>query len=59
MVNSTTNTSEDITKNDKKLKDVVSFKYLGETLSTDGTSTSEVRIRIVLATAAIARLSSL
>lgn len=33
MVNSTTNTSADITMNGEKLEEVTSFKYLGATLS--------------------------
>ena len=59
MVNSKTNTSVDITMNGEKLKEATSFKYLGATMSKDGTSTAEVRIRIALATAAMARLSRL
>ena len=33
------------------------FKYLGATLSKDGTSTTEIRTRIAAATAAMARLT--
>ena len=40
----------------KTLKEVTSFKYLGATLSKDGTGTAEIRIRIATATAAMARL---
>ena len=36
------NTSANITMNSKKLVEVTSFKYLGATLSKDGTSTTEV-----------------
>ncbi|KAH3804941.1 hypothetical protein DPMN_133234 [Dreissena polymorpha] len=42
--------------NGEKLDEVTSFKYLGATLSRDGTSTAEVRLRIATANAAIARL---
>ncbi|XP_052232178.1 uncharacterized protein LOC127845354 [Dreissena polymorpha] len=59
LANSTTNTSADITMNGKKLEEVTSFKYMGATISKDGTSTAEVRIRIAMATEAIARLSRL
>ncbi|KAH3873252.1 hypothetical protein DPMN_036482 [Dreissena polymorpha] len=53
------NTSADINMNDKKLENVSSFMYLGATLSTDGTNTASVRIRIVKATTEMARLSRL
>ncbi|KAH3726200.1 hypothetical protein DPMN_052057 [Dreissena polymorpha] len=53
MMNSTT--SADITMNDGKLE-VNSFESLGATLSKH-TNISEVRIRIAMATAAMARLS--
>jgi exonuclease III len=59
MVNSTNDTSADITMNGEKLEEVSKFKYLGATLSKDGTSTAEVRIRIATATSAMARLSRL
>ncbi|KAH3710421.1 hypothetical protein DPMN_069902 [Dreissena polymorpha] len=57
MVNSTTNTSADITMNSEKLEEVTSLKYLGTIVSMDGTSTAEVRIRIAMVTAAMARLT--
>ena len=59
MVISTTDTSADITIIGEKLEEVTSFKYLGATLSKDGTSTTEVRISIAMATASIARLRTL
>ena len=43
--------------NGESLQEVTSFKYLGATLSKDGTCTAEIRIRIATATAAMARLS--
>ena len=54
MVNSTTNTSTNITMNGEKLEEVASFKYLGATLSKDFTSTADVRISIFMANAAMA-----
>ena len=57
MVNSTTNISANITMNGDPLEEVTSFKYLGATLSKDGTCTAEIRIRINSATAAMARLN--
>jgi len=59
MVKRTTNTSADTTMNGEKLEEVTRVKYLGATMSKDGTSTAEVRIRIAMATVAIARLSKL
>ncbi|KAH3785908.1 hypothetical protein DPMN_164004 [Dreissena polymorpha] len=58
MVNSMTNTSTDLPMNGEKLNEVTSFNFLGAYLFMDGTSTAEVRKRIVMATAAMARLSS-
>ena len=57
MVNSTKNINVNITMNGESLQEVTSFKYLGATLSKDGTCTAEIRIRIATATAAMARLS--
>lgn len=57
LVNSMNDTSADITMNGQKLEEVNSFKYLGATLSKDGSCTAEVRIRIAAAMAAMARLS--
>ncbi|KAH3880590.1 hypothetical protein DPMN_004507 [Dreissena polymorpha] len=54
MVNSTTNTSANITMNGEKLEEVTSFKYLGASLPKDITRTADVRISIVMATAAMA-----
>ncbi|KAH3880579.1 hypothetical protein DPMN_004496 [Dreissena polymorpha] len=42
MVNSTTNTSANITMNGEKLEEVASFKFLGATLSKNITSTADV-----------------
>ena len=57
MVNSSKPTSATVTMNGVQLEEVTSFKYLGATLSKDGTCTEEIRIRIATATAAMARLN--
>ena len=57
MTNSTNNISAAISMNGQKLDKVTSFKYLGATLCKDGTCSAEVRIRIVPAMAAVARLN--
>ena len=44
--NSTNNISVDISINDQKLEEVISFKYLRATLCMDGTCSAEVGIRI-------------
>ncbi|XP_052280971.1 uncharacterized protein LOC127878484 [Dreissena polymorpha] len=59
MGNSTTNNSANIAINGEKLEEVTRFKYFGETLSKNSNSNSLVRIRIPMATAAMARLSRL
>ena len=57
MVNSRSNTTADITMNDELLEVVTTFKYLGATLSNDGTCAAEIHIRIATATAAMAKLN--
>ena len=57
MVNSNSNTTANITLKGEELENVSSFKYLGATLTQDGASTTEIRTRIALATAAMAKLS--
>ena len=57
MVSSTEHITASITMNGEPLEEVSTFKYLGATLSKDGTCTAEIRIRIATATAAMARLS--
>ena len=57
MVNSTNNASVSIIMDGKKLEEVSSFKYLGATLTKDGTCKTEIHIWIVAATAAMARLT--
>ena len=43
------NTPIDITMDGQNLEEVDSFKYIGSTLSKDGTSTKEIKIRIAVA----------
>ena len=57
MVNTNSNTTANITLKGEELENVSSFKYLGATLTQDGASTTEIRTRIALATAAMAKLS--
>jgi len=56
MVNSTHDISASIFMNGEPFEEVNSFKYLGATLTKDGTSTSEVRIRIGMASSAMTSL---
>ena len=57
MINSTNNSSADISVNGQKLEEVTSFRYLGATLCKDAICSTEVRIRIASAIAAMARLN--
>ena len=45
--------------NGQTLEEVEGFKYLGATLTKDGKSTTEVKIRLATATAAMANLSKI
>ena len=56
MVNSNNDVHATITMNGEKLEEVEAFKYLGATLTKDGRSTTEVRIRLATATSAMANL---
>lgn len=56
LVNSTDNTTAEIKMGDETLENVSSFKYLGATLTTDGRSTQEIKIRLGLATSAVTKL---
>ena len=57
MVKSTRpNLTSNILMNGELLEEVGSFKYLGATLTKDGSSSKEIRIRIASATAAFTRL---
>lgn len=59
MMSRLNETRPDITVICKKLDEVTSLKFLGATLSENGTNTANVRIRIAVGTATIARLSKL
>ena len=56
MISSVNDIHANIIMNGEKLEEVSQFKYLGATLTKDGTSTKEVKIRIAAATSALARL---
>jgi len=51
------NSSANITMNGEILEEVASFKYLGLTLTKDGSSTVEVSLRLATASAAMTRLN--
>ena len=58
LVNSTNqNTRINITMNGQNLEAVDSFKYLGSTLSKDGASTKEIKIRMAVAISAMSKLN--
>ena len=57
MVNSTNNASVSIIMDGEKLEEVSSLKYLGATLTKDGTCKAEICIQIATATAVMARLT--
>ncbi|KAH3721523.1 hypothetical protein DPMN_064452 [Dreissena polymorpha] len=59
MENSTNNTRGDINMKGEKLEKEISVKNLGATLAKDGINSAEVRLRIAMATPALARLSRL
>ena len=59
LVNSVKDATGNITMSGDQLEEVNEFKYLGATLSKDGTSDKEIRIRITAATSAMARLSKI
>ena len=59
MVNTLDDTTAQIYMNGEKLEEVSSFKYLGATLTKDGRSLKEIKIRIAMATQAMAKLSKI
>lgn len=59
MVNSMSNTSASITMDGEPLEKVSSFKYLGASLSKDGSCNVEISTGTASATAAMARLEGL
>ena len=50
MVNSGDNTTVQISMNGQQLEEVMAFKYLEATLTEDGRSTLEIKIRLAIAT---------
>ena len=59
MVNSGDNTTVQISMNDQQLEEVMAFKYHGATLTKDGRSTAEIKIRLAIATASMAKLNKI
>ena len=59
MVNSGDNTTVQISMNRQQLEEVMAFKYLGATLTKDGRSTAEIKIRLAIATASMAKLNKI
>ena len=59
MVNSVGNTTVQISMNGQQLEEVMAFKYLGATLTKDGRSTAEIKIRLTIATASMAKLNKI
>ena len=56
MVNSQQNIQANILMDGVRLENVQEFKYLGSTLSSDGSCKNEIRIRTAMATSAMVRL---
>ena len=59
MVNSANNTAAQINMNGQQLEEVAAFKYLGATLTKDGRSTTEIKVRLAMATSAMAKLTTI
>ena len=59
MVNSGDNTTVQISMNGQQLEEVMAFKYLEATLTKDGRSTAEIKIRLAIATASMAKLNNI
>ena len=59
MVNSGDITPVQISMNGQQLEDVMPFKYLGATLTKDGRSTAEIKIRLAIATASMAKINKI
>merc|ERR1712121_129522 len=57
LVNSTTGSTAHILMSGEQLEEVDSFKYLGATLTKDSRSTSEIKTRLAMATAAMSKLN--
>ena len=59
MVYSGHNTTVQISMNGQQLEEVMAFKYLRTTLTEDGRSTAEIKIRLAIATASMAKLNKI
>ena len=59
MVNSGDNTTVQISMNGQQLEEVMALKYFGATLTKDGHSTAEIKIRLAIATASMAKLNKI
>ena len=59
MVTSGDNTTVQISMNDQQLEEVMAFKYLGATLTKDGRSTAEIKMRLAIATASMVKLNKI
>ena len=59
MVNSGDKITVQISMNGQQLEEVMAFKYLGATLTKDGRSTAEIKIRLAMATASMAKLNKI
>ena len=59
LVNSVRGTTAQISMNGQQLEEVTTFKYVGATLTKDGRSTTEIKTRLAMATAAMAKLQRL
>ena len=59
MVNNGDNTTVQISMNGQQLEEVMAFKYLGATLTKDRRATAEIKIRLAIATAGMAKLNKI
>ena len=59
MVNSGDNTTAQLSMNGQQLEGVMAFKYLGATFTKDGRSTEEIKIKLAIATASMAKLNKI
>jgi len=58
-VNSTSNATAKIYMNGQQLEEVDAFKYLGATLTKDGRSTTEIKVRLSMATSSMTKLTTI
>ena len=59
MVNSGDNATAQISMNGQQLGEVMAFKYLGATLTKDGRSIAEIKIRLAIAIASMVKLNKI